>query len=363
MESIYKKKPFFVLQRRWDTKTVHPKVYTLQSNGQRNKYKAEIYKDDSLLGIKFTLNKTISEFIHASEKLNLYYVTSFFEFGNVLLGRHQTNWKQVLHKHFPEPVDLEVAKPVQDCTLAENFLRAIDLFLIQTLNKTKPRERQYNYLMPGGDHGVYKELLTSPLDHLHCFEDMLCITKLLPKGDLSPPNAALQVEWFYMSFHFLDHTEYVRSGRKLCNETLQTLAEYFESIFLAWISNGSIQRKYNEQLCSAAKHELCHKLKEHYREKLKRLWESQERHSSRRWRDKRDSRSTGNCRPTCYGDHCHFKACSSGYKDSCRECKPPPEDGKFNKPCHLHGTDSKHSYESVNRTQESSARKQQQQQC
>jgi len=87
MASIYKKKPFFVLQQRGDTKTVLPKVYKLQSNDPRNKHKAEIHKDDGLLGIEFNLNKTISEFIRTLEKLNLDYV----EFGNVLLGRYQTN--------------------------------------------------------------------------------------------------------------------------------------------------------------------------------------------------------------------------------------------------------------------------------
>ncbi len=126
-------------------------------------------------------------------------MTSFAEFGIVLLGRYQTNWKQVLHKHFPEPVNPEVVKPALDCALAENFLRAIDLFLIHTLNKKKNRDPQYNYMEPGGDHGVHKELLTSPLDHLHHFKEMLHIAKLLPMGDHPPLNAALQVEWFYMS--------------------------------------------------------------------------------------------------------------------------------------------------------------------
>jgi hypothetical protein len=81
-------------------------------------------------GIKFTLNKTISEFIRASDKLNLDYVTSFVEFGNVLLGHYQTDWKQVLHEHFPKPIVPEVNKPAQNCALAENFLHAIDPFLI-----------------------------------------------------------------------------------------------------------------------------------------------------------------------------------------------------------------------------------------
>jgi hypothetical protein len=92
--------------------------------------------------------------------------------------------------------------------------------LIHTLNKKKPRDFQYNYLAPCGDHGVHKELLTSPLDHLHHFEEMLCITKLLSKGDIPTSNAALQVQRFYMSFHHSDCMEYIRSGPKLTNEML-----------------------------------------------------------------------------------------------------------------------------------------------
>ncbi len=100
------------------------------------------------------------------KNLNLDYVTSFAEFGYVLLGRYQTDWKQVLHVHFPEPVDTEVVEPAQDRALAENFSRAIDLFLICTLNEKRTRDRQYNYLAPGGDHDIHKELLMSPLDLL-----------------------------------------------------------------------------------------------------------------------------------------------------------------------------------------------------
>ncbi len=96
----------------------------------------------------------------------------------------------------------------------------MDLFLIHTLNRKKPRDCQYNFLAPGGDNGIHKELLTSHLDHLHCFEEMLFITKLFPEGDLPPPNATLQVEWFYMSFHCSDPAEYVCSGHKLSNKTV-----------------------------------------------------------------------------------------------------------------------------------------------
>ncbi len=54
-----------------------------------------------------------------------------------------------------------------------------------------------------------------------------------------------------MSFHCSDRAEYVRSGRKLNDETLQTLAEYFKSIFLAQFGNGSIQWKHDDRRCKA----------------------------------------------------------------------------------------------------------------
>ena len=60
---------------------------------------------------------------------------------------------------------------------------------------------------------------------------MLHISQMLPEGDIPNPNAALQVEWFYMSFHRSDRAEYLRSRRKLWDEMLTTLAEYFESSF------------------------------------------------------------------------------------------------------------------------------------
>ncbi len=91
MASIHEKKNFFVLLRHWDTKTVPPEVYKLQNNDPRNKYKAKIHKDDGLLGVKFTFDKTISEFILASEKIEPGLHHKLAKFGNVLLSPYQTN--------------------------------------------------------------------------------------------------------------------------------------------------------------------------------------------------------------------------------------------------------------------------------
>ena len=140
------------------------------SNNPRNNFKAEIHKDSGNLGIEFTLDKTIDDFIRGAEKVDLDYQGSFLEFENVLQGRYLTDWKQVLHEHFPEPVDSSIEVPAeQDRSSAINFKRAIDLFLIKTLNEKLPRDRQYIYLAPGGDHVFHKELLTTPMDHLPSF--------------------------------------------------------------------------------------------------------------------------------------------------------------------------------------------------
>jgi hypothetical protein len=213
MASIFKKKPFFKLTRKWDTKTKFNKVYKLQSNDLRNKYKAKIPKDSGSLGIEFTLDQTITDFIRGAERVNLDYVQSFAKFGNVLQGRLLSNWKQVLEDNFPEPADPEKASPEHDRSTADSFKCAIELFIRHTLNEQKPRNRQWIYMMPGSDYGVHKDLLVSSLDHLHQFKEMLQIAQMLPKGDIPAPNTALQVEWFYMTFHHSNRAEYLRSRR------------------------------------------------------------------------------------------------------------------------------------------------------
>ena len=131
MASIYERAPLFENRKTWSEKTPLGDVYKLQSNNPRNKFKAEIHKDSGNLGIEFTLDKTINDFIRGAEKVDLDYQGSFLEFENVLQGRYLTDWKQVLHEHFPEPVDPSIkVLPEQDRSSAINFKRAIDLFLI-----------------------------------------------------------------------------------------------------------------------------------------------------------------------------------------------------------------------------------------
>jgi hypothetical protein len=41
--------------------------------------------------------------------------------------------------------------------------------------------------------------MMAPMDHHHCFQELLCISKKLLAGNIPVPNAALQVEWLYMT--------------------------------------------------------------------------------------------------------------------------------------------------------------------
>jgi hypothetical protein len=76
-------------------------------------------------------------------------------------------WKQVLHEHFPKPVDGTVpVLATQDCSLEENFHQAVQLFIQRMLNKKKPRDRQYIYMQPGGDYVFQKLMMQVPINHL-----------------------------------------------------------------------------------------------------------------------------------------------------------------------------------------------------
>ncbi len=117
------------------------------------------------------------------------------------------------YKHFPEPVYATV--PVmaeQDCNPEENFHQAIQLFIQQTLNEKKPWDRRYTCLQPGGGHIFQKPMMQTPVEHLRRFKEMIWTAEALPVRDMHLPNQALQLEWFYMSFHKEDRAKYVESN-------------------------------------------------------------------------------------------------------------------------------------------------------
>jgi hypothetical protein len=76
------------------------------------------------------------------------------------------------------------------------------------------------------------------VEHLQRFKEMIPTTEALSAGDMHPPNQALQLEWFYMSFHQEDRAKYVENGWRLIEETLKSLAEYFKNIYNSQVADG-----------------------------------------------------------------------------------------------------------------------------
>jgi hypothetical protein len=269
MAFIYEKPPHILQANVWDEKTPLSETYKLQSNDTCNKVKAEVHQDSGQLGIEFTVNKTIPDFNKGAEKIHLDWNHSFLEFENVLLGQYKTAWKQILHEFYPEPVDAAMVPAEQDRSREVNFCHAIELFIKKVLHEEKPRDRQYIYLAPGGDYIVQKPLVTRHIDHLHQWEELLHVAELLPAGNIITPSSKLQVEWFYTTFHKTDRMEYVRFGQKLCEETLQTLTEYFESIYNTRIIETTHSRSQHEKVQGEARQQVRHELQECYTRKMR----------------------------------------------------------------------------------------------
>jgi hypothetical protein len=142
-----------------------------------------------------------------------------------------------------------------------------------------------------------------------------------------------------MSFHKSDRSEYVRSGRRLCNETLTTLAQYFESIHNARVGDGSLQRKREDQICQAARREYCHELQLRYHNKLKHIANKRVRGNGQSNCDNNLTRNyKSRDRQSLYRNQR-----KTDNKNRGGDSKTPPE-GSTKKPYHVHGPDSKHSY-------------------
>jgi len=110
MASIYEKPLLFKLQKMWNERTNLPEDYKLFSPNPTKKSKFEIQKDNGLLGLEWTVDKTIPEFDKACDKLGIGYVSAFVEFKNVLQGALALARKHVLKEHFPEPLEGHMGK-------------------------------------------------------------------------------------------------------------------------------------------------------------------------------------------------------------------------------------------------------------
>jgi hypothetical protein len=332
MAGIYERPPLFKQQRTWNEKTILPEVYKLTSPNPRNKNKAEIHKDSGLYGIEFTIDKTIPDFNKGADKVELDYATAFIEFQNVLEGALNSAWKYVLKEHFPEPIDDSTGILLLEFNRnsKENFQRAIELFLQHGAHEKKLRDRQLIYYQPGGDFQVQKDLGTSVIEHPHRFEELLRVAELLPAGDIAMPNESLSLEWFYMTFHKSERDQFVTSGRRLVDETIESVMEYFESLYNIKKRNGKLKLQLKQR--DRKKFEAQRGIVKHkYDDKVRNMADERRTSRSRNYRDDRN-RNRG-----------YKTSRDSDYKRNKFERKAPPEFS--GKPCHIHGNKAKHTYE------------------
>jgi hypothetical protein len=168
MASIFEKVPLYKVVKAWEDNNPTCLKFT--------NFRATIRETKVALKFTMIMENTVSNLPSTKRSPSLTWElknvtltgqTPFVEFKNVLQGHHKTAWKQVLHEHFPEPVNAMVpVLATQDRSLEENFHQAIQLFIQQTLNKKKSQDRQYFYMQPGGDHVFQKPMMQLPVNHL-----------------------------------------------------------------------------------------------------------------------------------------------------------------------------------------------------
>ncbi len=166
------------------------------------------------------------------------------------------------------------------------------------------------------------------------------MAEALPARDMQPPNKALQLEWFYMSFNSEDHAKYIESGQRLSVEMLESVAEYFENIFDSQVADSSLAKKCEHQIEQHVRRKMRCELRKQYKEKVCRITEQ---HHGGDGRHRRQGNKY-HCHDYKWQDHNHSSHCSN--YDKCKkkqEDKIPSDCGnKAFKPCSTHGPKSKH---------------------
>jgi hypothetical protein len=253
MACIFEKEPIFSHERLWDDTTKLPEKYKFSGRAG----KAEVHMDSGSLGMEFFFEKTLPDFVQAATKLNWDWYETFSQFKNVLKSSYKTAWREVVRDHFSDESAI-----VETQNNEAGFYRAVRIFVCTILDSETPRDVQYVYLAPGGDHQIRKDLLTAPRDHAHRFKEMLRIAELLPPGGTPLPSEKLAVQWYYMTYHRADRAEYVKSGKKLANETIKTLSAYFQSLFAQRKIDGTLERHEVERLRKRAQRTLVNDIRE-----------------------------------------------------------------------------------------------------
>ncbi len=116
-------------------------------------------------------------------------------------------------------------------------------------------------------------MMQTPIEHLRRFEEMIQTAEALPAGDMHRPNQALQLEWFYMSFHQEDRAKYMENGQRLIEEMLESLAEYFKKIYNSQVADGSLHKKQERQMEQCIRCNMRHELRKRFDEKVRHMTE------------------------------------------------------------------------------------------
>jgi len=132
-----------------------------------------------------------------------------------------------------------------------------------------------------------------------------------------------------MTFHKSERDQFITSGRRLVDETIEAVTEYFESLYNIKKSSGKLQKQLEQQ--DHKKYEAQRgSNKSRYDDKMRNM--ADERHTSR----------SRNYRDNCNRDRGYKTSRDSDHKRDKSERKAQPE--FTGKPCHVHGDKAKHTY-------------------
>ena len=144
------------------------------------------------------------------------------------------------------------------------------------------------------------------------------------------PNESLTLEWFYMTFHKSECDQFIMSGRRLVDESIESVTEYFELLYNIKKSNCKLklQLEQRDRKKSEAQRGT---VKNRYDDKMRNMADECRTSHSRNYRDDR------------YRNQGHKPSCDSDYNRNKFKRKALREFS--GKPCHVHGNKAKHTYE------------------
>jgi len=143
------------------------------------------------------------------------------------------------------------------------------------------------------------------------------------------PNESLTLEWFYMTFHKSERNQFIMSGRRLAEETIESITEYFESLYNVKKISGKIQKQLEQQ--DHKRDEARGSIKSRYDDKMRNMADEPRTSRSRNYCDDRNR------------DRGYKTSRDNEHKRDKSKWKALPEFAGI--PCHVHGDKARHTYE------------------